>query len=175
MILSEEKRFESTLESGEKVLESYLEKGLDLTGEEAFKLYDTYGFPLELTVEIAGEKGLKVDTDAFEKLMEEQRDRARKARGEIESFHRQSKDLLAFKEQGSFSYEATELSSKATGLFVDGVRVKEFAGQGEIAFEETPFYVECGGQVSGQRESQAHGGERGAGQAVRFPFHDRKC
>lgn len=148
MILSEEKRFESTLESGEKVLESYLEKGLDLTGEEAFKLYDTYGFPLELTVEIAGEKGLKVDTDAFEKLMEEQRDRARKARGEIESFHRQSKDLLAFKEQGSFSYEATELSSKATGLFVDGVRVKEFAGQGEIAFEETPFYVECGGQVS---------------------------
>ena len=148
LILNEEKRFEATLESGERLLEGYLASGHGLTGEEAFKLYDTYGFPLELTVEIAGEKGLEVDTAGFERLMEEQRERARKARGEIESFHRQSKDLLAFKERGNFTYESKALQSRAIGLFADGVRVKELTSKGEIAFQETPFYVESGGQVS---------------------------
>ena len=148
LILNEEERFETTLESGEKMLGSLLEKGLDISGEDAFRLYDTYGFPLELTVEIAGEKGLKVDTAAFDKLMEEQRERARNARGQIESFNRQSKDLLSFKEEGKFDYSALSLDAKCIGLFEDGKRVSEISEKGEAAFDLTPFYSEAGGQVS---------------------------
>ncbi len=157
LVKSEEERFVNTLESGERMLDGLLREGKDIDGESAFRLHDTYGFPLELTVEIAAEKGLKVDVDGFRELMEEQRERARTARGNVESFHHQSKDLLAFKEHGEFLYETTSVKSRCLALFVDGRRVKQLSGKGEAAFEKTPFYVEMGGQVSDTGEIEAEG------------------
>jgi alanyl-tRNA synthetase len=120
-----------------------------LSGEEVFKLYDTYGFPSDLTKEIAAENGgVSSDMDGFEKCMEEQRERARNARGEIESFHKQSKDLMAFKTPSEFLYDQDSVEATVTGLFVDGVAVSSIDEKGEVAFDKTPFYAEMGGQVS---------------------------
>ncbi len=148
MIKSEESKFLRTLSSGEALLKEMIEEKKELTGEEIFKLYDTYGFPSDLTYEIAEEYGVKCDKDGFAKAMEEQRERARAARGEIDSFHKQSKDLLDFKTPSEFRYDKDELKAKAIGLFVDGVRVDSIEEEGDIIFDETPFYAEMGGQVS---------------------------
>jgi alanyl-tRNA synthetase len=149
MIKSEEEKFIKTLTAGEEMLRKRLsESKAGLTGEEVFKLYDTYGFPADLTSEIAAEAGIKADMEGFEKLMEEQRERARNARGEIESFHRQSKDLMAFKEKSQFDYGSDSLNAHAIALFVDGVRVREITEEGDAIFDRTPFYAEMGGQVS---------------------------
>lgn len=149
MIKSEEEKFLKTLLSGLDMLNDLLDKGKKiLAGSDIFKLYDTYGFPYELTIEIAGENGVDCDIDGFNSAMEEQRRKAREARVEIESFHKQSADLLAFKDESYFSYEADELTSKCLGLFQEGVRVKELSSVGEAIFESTPFYAEMGGQVA---------------------------
>ena len=148
MVKNEEEKFLKTLLSGEAILRDLLEDHKDITGPEAFKLYDSFGFPLELTIEIAKESGGSVDTDGFQKMMEEQRKRAREARGEIESFHKQSKDLLAFKEKSEFSYDSLCLKAKVIGLFVDGVKVEKLDEKGEVALDLTPFYAESGGQIS---------------------------
>jgi len=149
LILEEEARFEKTLESGESLLKEILaEKPDHIDGETAFKLYDTYGFPLDLTTEIALEAGVKVDRKGFEKAMEEQRQRARDARGEIESFGKQSRDLMAYKEPSAFLYDADRSESRAVALFKDGVRVSSLMEAGEVILDKTPFYAEMGGQVS---------------------------
>ena len=148
LIKAEEERFVKTLSSGESLLMEMIQDKKTLSGEDAFKLYDTFGFPLDLTKEIAAEKGVGVDVETFQKLMEMQRERARNARGEIESFHKQSKDLLEFKEKSVFSYDLLSMDSKIIGLFVDGKRVNSIDKEGDIIFEETPFYAEMGGQVS---------------------------
>jgi alanyl-tRNA synthetase len=148
MVLSEEEKFLKTLTAGEEILHTMMEGKKKLTGEEVFKLYDTYGFPSDLTKEIAAENGVDCDMDGFEKCMEEQRERARSARGEIESFHKQSKDLLAFKTPSEFTYEKDEVKAKVTGLFIDGVAVSSLDEKGEAAFDVTPFYAEMGGQVA---------------------------
>jgi alanyl-tRNA synthetase len=148
MVESEEKKFLVTLETGEELLRSMLEKKKSLSGEELFKLYDTFGFPADMSQEIAKESGASVDMDGFNKCMEEQRERARKARGEIESFHSQSKDLLAFKTPSEFSYDKDEVEATITGCFIKGVAVKSLDEEGEVCFDKTPFYAEMGGQVS---------------------------
>jgi alanyl-tRNA synthetase len=148
MILSEEEKFLKTLTSGEEILHEMMKGKKELSGEEVFKLYDTYGFPSDLTKEIAAENGVSSDMDGFEKCMEEQRERARNARGEIESFHKQSKDLLAFKTPSEFLYDQDSVEATVTGLFVDGVAVSSIDEKGEVAFDKTPFYAEMGGQVS---------------------------
>lgn len=148
MVLSEEEKFLKTLTSGEEILRTMMEGKKSLTGEEVFKLYDTYGFPADLTKEIAAEGGVEVDMDGFEKEMEKQRERARNARGEIESFHKQSKDLMAFKAPSEFLYNQEKVEAKVTGLFVDGVAVKSIDEKGEVIFDKTPFYAEMGGQVA---------------------------
>lgn len=148
LIKEEEERFEKTLFSGEVLLKKQIEGKKTLSGEDAFKLYDTYGFPLDLTVEIAKESGVNVDTAGFEEEMEKQRQRARAARGEIESFHKQSKDLLDFKEKSVFDYDHLEAEARILALFVDGVRVKELSGEGDAILDKTVFYAEMGGQVS---------------------------
>ncbi len=146
----EEERFLKTLEAGEENLARYLMNHKKLTGDVVFKLYDTYGFPASLTKEIAEEKGIAVDMDGFLSLMEKQKEMARNARSDVESFHKQSADLLAFNTPSSFHYETTTLDSKVTGIFKDGVRQDELkeGEEGEITFIDTPFYVEMGGQVS---------------------------
>ncbi len=148
MIKSEEEKFLKTLSSGEEKLMGMIEGKNELSGEDSFKLFDTYGFPLDLTVEIASENGVSVDTQGFAKCMDEQKERARKARGEIESFHKQSKDLLSFKDPSEFLYEGYEVEAKVIGLFKDGVRVNCLDEEGDVAFDKTVFYAECGGQVS---------------------------
>ena len=157
LIKSEEERFVKTLSSGEALLKEMLESKKTLSGEDAFKLYDTFGFPLDLTKEIAAEKGVKVDEETFQKRMDEQRERARSARGEIESFHKQSKDLLNFQIESSFSYDSLSMDSKIIGLFVDGTRVQTIDKEGDVILEETPFYAEMGGQVSDTGSIQGKG------------------
>jgi alanyl-tRNA synthetase len=148
MVKGEEEKFLKTLTAGEEILRTMMEGKKTLTGEEVFKLYDTYGFPSDLTKEIAAENGVSADMDGFEKCMEEQRERARNARGEIESFHKQSKDLMAFKSPSEFDYTKDSLEATVTGLFVDGVAVTSLDEKGEVILDKTPFYAEMGGQVS---------------------------
>ncbi len=148
MIKSEEEKFIKTLSSGEDKLRQAMEGKKELSGEDAFRLFDTYGFPIDLTVEICKENGVEVDMDGFSKCMQEQKERARKARGEIESFHKQSKDLLSFKDESVFLYGENRVEAKVIGLFKNGEKVDFIDEEGEIAFDKTPFYAECGGQVS---------------------------
>ena len=126
LILKEEESFIVTLANGEKLLAQEIEKASDgiLKGEVIFKLYDTYGFPKEMTIESAEEKGLSCDIDGFNKCMERQREMARNARDDEQSMHNQSMDLLNFEEPFTFTgYENTNGEAKITGLFKDGNRV----------------------------------------------------
>ena len=170
MIQAEEEKFIRTLSNGEAMLSKFIidldetqadeamhSKFKTLSGKDAFLLYDTYGFPIDMTREIAEENGVSVDMDGFSSCMEEQKNRARAARGDIESFHKQSKDLMAFTAPSTFVYEKTVLESKVIGCFVDGVRVDSIEEEGEIILEETPFYAESGGQISDNGSVEADG------------------
>ncbi|MCQ2743072.1 MAG: alanine--tRNA ligase [Bacilli bacterium] len=148
MIKGEEEKFLKTLSSGEALLKTMIEGKDTLDGASTFKLYDTYGFPPDMTREICEESGVKCDMEGFQSYMEEQRERARNARGDIESFHKQSKDLLAFKDASEFVYEDVDMKAKVIGLFVDGVKVDSIDEEGDVAFDKTTFYAESGGQVS---------------------------
>lgn len=150
LILKEEDRFAKTLVDGEKLLLDAIDKsnGKEIEGEVAFKLYDTYGFPIELTQEIAHEKGLKVDLDGFEKALQAQKERARSSRQKTESMSVQYEDILNFNTPSTFRYDTLVLESVITGIFVDGKRVDSFSGTALVATSETPFYAESGGQVS---------------------------
>lgn len=150
LILAEEKRFERTLHDGEKLLMASLNNHDDklLEGEVAFKLYDTYGFPVELTQEIAEENGFNVDMDGFNEALEAQKARARAARAKGGSFASQQEDLMNFDKPSTFNYEAEVLDTKVIACFVDGKEVESFSGAGVLVFEESLFYAESGGQVS---------------------------
>ena len=171
-ILEEERRFAKTLKEGEAMLKKMIADlpSKTLSGQDAFLLYDTYGFPLDLTKEIAAESGIAVDEATFSKLMEGQKERARLARGDVESFHSQSKDLLEFKEESRFDYDSLVASSRVNGLFIDGKKVETIEKSGEISCEVTPFYSESGGQISDQGTFvSSHGKGRviGVGKAPR--------
>ncbi|CDD91457.1 alanine--tRNA ligase [Coprobacillus sp. CAG:826] len=146
-IYSEEVRFLKTLASGEQLLRKMMEDTSTLTGEEAFKLYDTYGFPIELTVEIASENGVKVDMDGFHDEMKKQKERARAARGDLQSMNRQSADLMSFTLPSEFDYESTNMEARIIGLFKDGKRVDVIEEEGDVIFDHTCFYSESGGQA----------------------------
>lgn len=146
-IYSEEVRFLKTLASGEQLLRKMMEDTTTLTGEEAFKLYDTYGFPIELTVEIASENGVKVDMDGFHDEMKKQKERARAARGDLQSMNRQSADLMSFTLPSEFDYESTNMEARIIGLFKDGKRVDVIEEEGDVIFDHTCFYSESGGQA----------------------------
>ena len=149
MIQNEEDKFASTLKNGEKLLANYLARPGDmLSGEDAFRLADTYGFPYELTKEITEDSGKKVDDKAYEKLLADSKELARKSRGTRESFGLQSKDLIAFTTPSEFVYDDKEVDSKVTGLFKDGIKTDELTDEGEVALEKTNFYAEQGGQIA---------------------------
>ena len=151
LILKEEESFIVTLANGEKLLANEIEKAKNgvLSGEVIFKLYDTYGFPKEMTIESAEEKGLKCDIDGFNVCMEKQREMARNARGNDDSMHTQSQDLLNFKEAFKFTgYENTKDESKVIALFKDGSHVDEIDDEGDVVFEKSCFYAESGGQCA---------------------------
>ena len=151
MILSEELRFDKTLNQGEKLLKEYLGKtDKVLSGADAFRLSDTYGFPIELTEEIAAEQGKSVDEEGFKKELQAQKERARAARGNRESFGSQSKDLLNFTEPSSFTYEEGNFDSEVIGLFKNGQKVDVLEDEGDVIVKKTNFYAESGGQVADQ-------------------------
>ena len=149
MIKTEEEKFASTLSSGEQILRRMLENTTSLSGEDAFKLYDTYGFPVELTEEICLEQGKTVDLVSFKEEMQKQKERARNARGDVQSFNKQSKDLMEFDTPSEFIYFNTNpIEAKVIGLFKNGEKVDVIDDEGEVVFDQTNFYATSGGQVA---------------------------
>ena len=151
LILKEEESFIQTLANGEKLLKQELDNVKDntLSGDVIFKLYDTYGFPKEMTIESAEERGIKCDLEGFEKCMQRQKEMASNAREADESMHNQSEDLLNFKADFRFTgYELNEDHSKVIALFKDGKKVDELTDNGDVVFEHSCFYAESGGQCA---------------------------
>lgn len=151
IIKSDEERFLKTLDSGMKlfnVIKSESKNNI-ISGADAFKLYDTYGFPIEIVQELSLETDFKVDMDGFNQLMEKQKQMARESFKEGSNFESQSADLLNFKEKFEFvGYTKNEIQATITGLFKDGKKVTTLIGIGEIAFNQSVFYAESGGQIS---------------------------
>ena len=149
LIKAEEEKFLKTLSNGEALLNDLLKGSNTLSGSDMFKLYDTFGFPKELTLEICEERGVKVDVEGFNKEMAAQKERARAARGDLQSMNKQSIDLMNCKDESKFNYEKLSLDSEVIGVFKDGVKVESLNGEeGDIILKETPFYAESGGQVA---------------------------
>ena len=156
LIKAEEVKFLKTLENGVSLLNDLIKEIKDneeiekkISGKVVFKLYDTFGFPKELTLEILEENNIAVDMNEFDEEMKKQKERARAARGDLQSMNKQSIDLMNFKESSTFSYEKNEITSIVIGIFKDGVKVNELnEEEGDIIVKETPFYAESGGQVA---------------------------
>ncbi len=151
VIKSEEERFRQTLADGEKILTELMAKSETQTinGKDAFMLYDTYGFPYELTLEYAEESGFTVDKEGFDAEMEAQRERARNAREDVASMQSQNEALMNFKEASTFvGYTQFTATGKAIFLLKDGEVVDSLTGQGQVILDITPFYAESGGQVA---------------------------
>ncbi len=148
MIKAEEEKFLKTLENGEAMLLKSIKDKDELSGDDMFLLYDTFGFPKELTMEICEENHVKVDIEGFEKLMKEQKERARAARGDQQSMNKQSKDLMDCKVESTFTYGLPPIEAKVVALFKNGVKVDSLSDEGDVMFNETTFYAESGGQVA---------------------------
>lgn len=148
----EEGQFLTTLNRGEKLLaEIMAKKPKQISGKDAFTLYDTHGFPLELTQEIAAEQGLTVDETGFEKEMEQQRDRARNAHETIDLTVQSTLDQLAERIHPTdfLGYTDFSATAKVVALLVEGEAVPQASAGTEvqIALNQTPFYAESGGQI----------------------------
>ena len=150
LVKKEEEAFHKTLSNGEKLLSSVIAKNSDgiISGKDAFKLYDTYGFPFELTLEIAEESNLKVDEAGFKEELKIQQERSRGARGDSESMASQKPDLMAFDLPSTFEYDPANLKGVVLGLFKDGKKVDQITDYGEVIFDVTTFYAEMGGQCA---------------------------
>ena len=151
LVKKEEEAFHTTLNNGEKLLNDALDNAENkvLKGEVIFKLYDTYGFPKELTTEIAMESGYTVDLKGFDIEMAKQKERAKSARGSLESMKSQSEDLMNFKEEFDFvGYDQYSTSAKVIGLFIAGNQVDKLTDEGDIIFNKSSFYAESGGQAA---------------------------
>ncbi|EFG1260520.1 alanyl-tRNA synthetase [Escherichia coli KTE27] len=153
VLKTEEEQFARTLERGLALLDEELAKlsGDTLDGETAFRLYDTYGFPVDLTADVCRERNIKVDEAGFDAAMEEQRRRAREASGFGADYNAMIRVDSASEFKG---YDHLELNGKVTALFVDGKAVDAInAGQeAVVVLEQTPFYAESGGQVGDKGE-----------------------
>ncbi|SMO72337.1 alanyl-tRNA synthetase [Balnearium lithotrophicum] len=156
VVKKEEERFERTVERGlfilQEVIEKLKEEGKDtIPGEEAFKLYDTFGFPLDLILEVANDESMKVDVETFERLLKEQKERARKAwKGGVQRVVSPEIQELSEKFPTLFTgYEHLEEYAKVVGIVKEEKLVSEI-GEGEegvVILDRTPFYPEKGGQV----------------------------
>jgi len=159
IIQPEEERFEETLSRGEDLLDEVVERAKaarlsEIPGENVFLLHDTYGFPMELTREIAREHGFTIDEEGFQREMEKQRDRARAAakfgaEGSADAYGPLAELEIAF-----LGYETLTSETKAVGLLAGGAQV-ESAAEGEaveVILRETPFYAQAGGQVGDRGE-----------------------
>ena len=158
LAVAEEESFLKTLEAGTTIVDLAVEQGkaegeTELSGDTAFLLHDTYGFPIDLTLEMAEEAGLSVDRESFDSLMREQRDRAK---ADAKSKKSQRADLSVYTEYRALGetvftgYDLLDVESTVLGIIRDGVSVDR-AGAGqtvEIVLAETPLYAESGGQVA---------------------------
>ncbi len=154
VIALEEDRFHATIDAGLSILSGLIERAKQdnkafISGADAFKLYDTFGFPIDLTREIAQEASLSIDEDEFSALMQEQKNRARAARGNISGWSDDSKSLLSKLTETEFlGYESNECTAKVLSIIADGESVEEFSeGECSLVFDKTVFYGEGGGQV----------------------------
>ncbi len=154
VISLEEERFNATIDAGLGILSGIIEdakknESKTISGKDAFKLYDTFGFPPDLTREIAEESGLSVDEDEFKKLMNEQKERARAARGNISGWSDSSKSFVENLPETEFlGYEHDECEATVLSIISEN-EATEAASEGEISiiFDKTVFYGEGGGQV----------------------------
>ncbi|MCI8279985.1 MAG: alanine--tRNA ligase [Staphylococcus xylosus] len=157
VIKSEEERFHETLEEGLAILNNLVaqakEQSNEISGKDAFKLYDTYGFPVELTEEIATQENLSVDMATFETEMQQQRDRARQARQNSQSMQVQSEVLKKITTESKFvGYDVMDRATTITDIIHNGELI-DVAEAGETVYfilKETPFYAVSGGQVADQ-------------------------
>lgn len=156
VIKNEEERFHETLNDGLSILSEVIKKekekgNLTIPGSDAFRLYDTYGFPIELTEEYAEEEGMAVDQAGFEKEMDAQRERARSARQDVDSMQIQGGVLGDIKVESEFvGYDQVAVEAKVAAIIKNGELVTE-AQEGEevqVILDKTPFYAESGGQIA---------------------------
>lgn len=142
IIKQEEERFKITLDRGYKLLEDLMQNSKEIDGENAFKLYDTFGFPLELTIEIAAEKGVTVDAEGYKEEMKKQKERAKAAAHKISL----TDDLVYVEVENKYGsteftgYNQFESDAKIIAIIEAGDFI-------DIMLDKTPFYAECGGQV----------------------------
>ena len=164
VLKGEEERFLKMVEQGLNILEKIVERceGV-ISGADAFKLYDTYGFPLELTMEIAKEKKVSVDVEGFEELMRKQKERARKALGTREFFKKSEVfDYISKEVKTVFTgYERLEDEGNVFYVLREGEIVNSLkeGEEGEVVIDKTPFYAEKGGQVADTGELKWNGGK----------------
>ncbi|HEL2049052.1 TPA: alanine--tRNA ligase [Streptococcus suis] len=154
IVKREEETFARTIDAGSGHLDDLLADlkaaGKDtLEGKDIFKLYDTYGFPVELTEELAEDAGYKIDHEGFKAAMKEQQDRARAAVVKGGSMGMQNETLAGITESSTFVYGQTSLDAKLEVIIADNERTEAVSeGQALLVFDQTPFYAEMGGQVA---------------------------
>ena len=150
LVLQEEELFYKTLEQGERRLYQLISesKGKTISGYDAFKLYDTYGFPFELTLEYLEEEGLTTSREEFDKYMTEARQLAKSNQKDNANMHIQNEVLLSFKDNSEFLYDTYEMDSNVIALFKDDNMVDAISDTGYVVLDKTCFYATSGGQVS---------------------------
>ena len=155
VIKTEEGRFAETIDQGLEILKGYMDElkaagKNELSGEQAFKLYDTYGFPIDLTIEIAKEDGFSVNEADFREKMDEQKNRARTARGDMEDAAWEEDIFAVIEGNTTFDgYEKESVSAKILGIGIDG-KLADNASAGDeviLVLDRTAFYAESGGQI----------------------------
>ncbi|MCW8807520.1 MAG: alanine--tRNA ligase, partial [Rhodanobacter sp.] len=169
---TEEQRFGETLEHGMRLFDEVAGRSRDtIAGEDAFRLYDTFGFPVDLTADIARERGLEVDMAGFEQAMNEQRTRARAA-GRFEAKGQMPAELASqLKPTAFLGYEALRAQGcKVLGIVRAGKQVEQLADgeEGLLILDRTPFYAESGGQVGDSGELSTDGGRFDVGDTVKM-------
>ncbi|MBR2354322.1 MAG: alanine--tRNA ligase [Clostridia bacterium] len=155
VIATEEERFDATIDAGLSILSGIIKDAEEagktvISGEDCFRLYDTYGFPLDITREIVEEKGLSIDEDTFTALMKEQKDRARAARGNVGGWDEGSKKMLAELPKTEFcGYELLSAEAKVLAILNENNESVTELSEGDftLVLDRTPFYGEGGGQV----------------------------
>ncbi len=176
LVTLEETRFEETLSTGLEIIDNLIKaqggkKAKQISGSDAFKLYDTYGFPIELTKEIVGKSGFAVDMDGFDKEMDKQRERARAAHKFDTATQIGKISKLDVKDTEFVGYTCLDQKAKVLKILVDGKEVKEIkAGQtAGIILDTTPFYGEMGGQVGDTGSIKGKNGKFTVSDTVRLP------
>lgn len=149
LVYEEEELFHKTLAAGERRLLELMEESTDkkISGKDVFKLYDTYGFPYELTLEYLEEKGFTTSKEEFDSYMEEQKKLAKSSRKQEANMNIQNEALLSFTEPSEFVYFSYEEKGKVIGLFDQNGTVDSLTKEGYVILDKTCFYAEAGGQV----------------------------